>query len=217
MVFSGQGDKFVSSRLLMCTTCKHFNNEVINFLNAWGSLWLSCPITADETAFVTSAFLNTTFFGLYCAAAAAASAGRFDLLSCCFPCRACTSLATLTCPPVLTFYFGLDWIYGHCASQFVMLILGIPSEFPCDLDWLLKLQSLSSASFLGISHFIPWHLTLRHCSRFSEIAAEGKQGDGDWAFFLTSFHKWTLQFKKQSTFWSSLRYSVQFDTCFVAE
>lgn len=57
---------------------------------------------------------------------------------------------------------------------------------PCDLDWLLKLQALSTASFLKKSHFIPWHLTLRHRSEFSEIAVERKQGDGVWASLLNS-------------------------------
>lgn len=57
-------------------------------------------------------------------------------------------------------------------------------EFPCDLDWLLKLQAFSTLSFLGISHFIPWHLTLGHCSEFSEIAVEGKQDSSVWASLL---------------------------------
>lgn len=90
------------------------------------------------------------------------------------------------CLPILTFYFVLDWICDRRGALFVMFILGIPSEFPCDLDWLLKLQALSTASFLGISHFIPWHLTLRHRSEFSEIAAERKQGGGVWASSLNS-------------------------------
>lgn len=79
----------------------------------------------------------------------------------------------LPCLPVLTFYLVLGSIYDCSGALFLMLILGKPSELPCDLDWPLKVKALSAASLLRISHFIPWHLTLRHHSQFSEIAIAG--------------------------------------------
>lgn len=79
----------------------------------------------------------------------------------------------LPCLPVLTFYLVSGWIYDRGGALFLMLILGEPSGLPCDLDWPLKVKALSATSFLRISHFIPWHLTLRHHSQFSEIAIAG--------------------------------------------
>lgn len=96
---------------------------------------------------------QTCFFSIY-------SAARSDLLWCCFLCRAGKSPVVSLAYLSWHFIFGLDWIYDHCDGLFVMLILGMPSKFPCDVDWLLKTSSslqLPSSSGYHTSSPDTWH------------------------------------------------------------
>lgn len=70
-------------------------------------------------------------------------------------------------PPSPDILFG-DEIEFTTICGSVIIVRATPSIHPCDLDWLLK--ALSTASFLVISYFIPWQLTLRHQPEFPEIA-----------------------------------------------
>lgn len=130
------------------------------------SVLLNTPRVGIQTNFKT----QTCFFSIY-------SAARIDLLWCCFLCRAGVSPVASLAYLFWHFIFGLNlrplW-RSVCDAH-----SGNASKFPCYVDWLLKTSSfLQAASLLGISHFIPWHLTFRHSSEFPEIAAERKQSDG---------------------------------------
>lgn len=69
---------------------------------------------------------------------------------------------------------------------------------PPPWSWLAVETSIPFASILGISHFIPWHLTLRLRGEFSEIAAEE----------ISKLSNWALPFKLHLTSLSRLKTSA---------
>lgn len=61
------------------------------------------------------------------------------------------------------------------------------ARFPCDLDWLLKVKALSTASFLSISHPRPpdtWHYDTAASSLKLQHLCQSLYSEAPWAFTL---------------------------------